>query len=151
MSHHLTVIINNGFLSTLLGVHIGSTRVALREREFQWHLPGIRWGGIISWAHFSSCGSFHPTLFVIAKYFMSDTHTKNTNSKKNCKSVGSILQMEKPSMVQPSRSGICLGLLQSFMQVILERTLQKHIGLGKKMVLYKKLGVLSQRRCWGTK
>lgn len=34
MSHHLTVIINNGVLSTLLGVHIGSTRVAVREREF---------------------------------------------------------------------------------------------------------------------
>lgn len=63
MSHHLTVIINNGFLSTLLGVHIGSTRVA--PRESPWHLPGIRWGGITSSAHVSGCSSFHPALLLL--------------------------------------------------------------------------------------
>lgn len=103
MSHHLTVIINNGVLSTLLRVHIGSTRVALREKEFQWHLPGIRWGGITSWAHSSSCSSFHPPLFIIAQYRVHSRLTKKPKSKKNGRSVGSILQMEKPSLLLPQQ------------------------------------------------
>lgn len=111
MSHHLTVIINNGVLSTLLGVHIGSTRVALREREFQWHLPGIRWGGIISWALFSSC-SFHPPLVIIAQYCVHHPLTKKkkkTKRKENDKLVGSFLKINKPCLQLPHEKGKCLA------------------------------------------
>lgn len=118
MSHHLTVIINNGFLSTLLGVHIGSTRVALREREFQWHLPGIRWGGIISWAHFSSCSSFHPPLFIIAQYCVHSRLTKKLRVRKMTNRLEAFCKQRNHLCCCPSRSGRCSGPLQRFMQVL---------------------------------